>query len=74
MQRPARVTTSSLGRFGLAVHPAPAAHDALDVVGRARAPHSQQALLRLGRGHAGQRAHLGVRELAAGEGVSELWQ
>ena len=32
VQRPARVAPGGLLRFGLPVHPAPAAHDALDVV------------------------------------------
>ena len=64
MQRPAPVASGRLGRLGLPVYPAPAADDAFDVIGRARAPDGQQTLFRLRRGHAGQSLDLGVRELA----------
>jgi len=49
-------------------------HDPLDVVRRTGAPHRQQPLLRLRRRHTGQRADLGVRELAACERRGEPWQ
>ncbi len=60
--------------FGLAVHSPPAAHDALHVAGRARAPDRQQACLRLRRRHAGQGAHLGVGQLATSEGLGQAGQ
>jgi hypothetical protein len=41
VQGPARVLTSSLARFGLPVHPPPAADDALDVLSRAGPAHRQ---------------------------------
>jgi len=53
------------------VHSSPAAHDALDMVGRAGAPYRQQPFFGLRRGDAGQSADLGVRELAAGEGLGQ---
>jgi hypothetical protein len=56
----ARVTAPLLVRLRLAVHPTPAAHDTLDMLGGAGAPDCQQPLLGLGRGHTSQRANLGV--------------
>ena len=67
VERPARVLALGLPRLGLAIHPPPAAHDALDVRGRAGAPHREQPLFGLRRGDAGQGADLGVRQLPAGE-------
>lgn len=44
-----------LPRLGLPVDPPPAAHDAFDVLGRARAPHLERPCFGLRGGHAGQR-------------------
>ena len=74
MQRPTRVPSRGLAGLGLAVDASPAAHDALDVLRRAGAADRQQALFRLGRGHAGQRPDLGVGELAARERRRQLRQ
>ena len=70
-ERAASVALGGFARLGDAVHPAPAAHDALDVAGGAGVAHGQQALFGLGRGHAGQRPHLGVRELAVRERLGQ---
>jgi hypothetical protein len=59
------VTPGGLARLGDSVHPAPATDDPLGVPSRASAAHCEQTLFGLGRGHAGERPHLGVRELAA---------
>ena len=67
MQRPARVPPGGLAGLGHPVHPAPAAHDPLHVGGGARSAHRQQPRFRLGSGHPGQRPHLRVRQLPAGE-------
>ena len=74
MQRPTGVLQGGLAGFGLPVHPPPAAHDTLDVLRGAGTADGQQALLRLGRGHAREGANLGVGQLAAGEGLSEPGQ
>jgi len=74
VQRPAPMSRGGLARFGVAVHPPPAAHDELDVLRRAGPPDAQQALFRLGSRHTSQRTDLGVRELAAREGVSQAGQ
>ena len=74
VKRAALVPACALARLGLAVHPPPAAHDALDVGSRARAAHRQQPWLGLRRGHPRQGAHLGVGQLAAGEGLGEQRQ
>ena len=58
----------------LAVHSSPAADDALDVLGSAGAPDSQQPLFGLGRRHPRQRTDLGVGELAARERLGESRQ
>ena len=71
MQCPARVLQGGLAGFGLPVDPAPAADDPRDVLRRAGAPHCQQPLLGLRRGHASQLPDLGVRQLAAGEGLGQ---
>ena len=63
-----------LGNLGVAVHPAPAAHDALDVVRGAGAPDGQQPRLGLGRGHPRERPDLGVRELALRQCVRQKRQ
>jgi hypothetical protein len=60
VQRPARVLQGGLAGLGLSVHPAPAAHDSLDMVGGAGPSHRQQPFFGLGRGHAGQGPDLGV--------------
>ena len=56
-----------LGGFGVAVHPAPSADDALDVLGGAGATDTEQPLFGLRCRHAAQRPHLGVRQLPARE-------
>jgi len=63
-----------IAELGLAVHPAPAAHDALDVLSGARAPDGQQALLDVGRGDAGEGPDLGVGQRAAGERLGQPGQ
>mgnify|MGYP003694073261 CR=1 FL=1 len=74
VQRPARVLSRGLPGLGLAVHAAPAAHDPLDVGGRAGAPHPEQPLLGLRRGDAGQGADLGVRQLSTRERLGQQRQ
>jgi len=74
VQRPARVAPGGLPRLGLPVHAAPAANDPLDVRGGAGPTHRQQPRFGLGSGHAGQRPHLGVRELAPGESPGQQRQ
>ncbi len=63
-----------LARLRVAVHATPAAHDPFDVLRRAGAPDPQQQRLGLGRRHAGQRADLGVRELATGQRLGQQRQ
>lgn len=72
-QRSARVVP--LGSFRL-LFPinAPGAHDPFQLPGSCRAADPEQALLGLRGCDAGDRANLGVRELAAGERVGESWQ
>jgi len=65
------VAPGGLPGLGLGVHPAPAAHDPLDVLRRPGAPHPEQPLLGLRGGHAGERPHLGVREFSSGEGLGQ---
>jgi hypothetical protein len=74
VQSPAGVAARGLPSLGPPVYRPPAAYDPLDVGGRACAPHGEQASFRLRRGHASEGAHLGVRELPAGEGLSEEGQ
>jgi hypothetical protein len=57
--------------LGVAVHPAPAADEPLDVGDRAGVGEGQQPLLGLRRRDPGQRADLGVGQLAAGQGRSD---
>ena len=71
LERAAFVLPGGLPRLGLAIHLPPAPHDALDMRGRARAPHREQAGFRLRRGHARQGADLGVGELPAGQGLGQ---
>ena len=61
-------------RLGLAVHSPPAADDELDVLGGAGAADREQALLGLRRRDARQCTDLGVRQLAAGEGLRQARQ
>ena len=68
------MVTSRLLSLGLAVHPAPATHDPLDVFGGAGAAHRQQSLFRLGRCHTGQLTDLGIGQLAAGERLRQQRQ
>jgi hypothetical protein len=56
------------------VHAAPAADDPLDVAGGAGAADGEETLFGLWRGHAGERPHLGVRELASREGLGQSRQ
>jgi hypothetical protein len=74
VQRTEGVLAGGVADLGLAVHPPPAAHDALHVLRRAGAPDRQQALLGLGCGHASQRPDLGVRQLTAREGLGQQRQ
>jgi hypothetical protein len=74
VQGPALVHQRGLAGLGLAIHPAPAADDALDVRGGAGAPDAQEAFFRLGRGYAGECADLGVGKLAACESLGQTWQ
>ena len=74
VQRPARVLALGLPRLGLAIDASPAAHDPLDVRGRAAAPHPEQPRFGLRRGDAGQGPDLGVRQLPAGERLGQQRQ
>jgi len=67
VQGPALVTMRGLTGLGQSVDTPPATDDALDVTGGAGPAHREQPLLDLGRGHAGQRPHLGVGQLSASE-------
>ena len=71
MQRPARVLALALPGLGLPIHAPPAPHDALDVGGRAGAPHPQQPLFGLRRGDPSQGSDLGVRDLPAGKSLGQ---
>jgi len=62
MKRTALVLPGALTVLNNTIHAPPASHDALDVLGGAGAPHRQQPLFGFRRGHAGERAHLGVRD------------
>src|SRR2546430_14156600 len=57
VQRTAGVLTLRLPGLGLAVHPAPAPHDAPHVLGAPSPAHRPQRLLRLPPRHAGQPPH-----------------
>ena len=74
VQRAEGVLEGGLAGLGLAVHAAPAAHDAFDVLGRAGASDRQQLFLDLRSGDAGEGADLGVGELAMGQGLGQAWQ
>jgi hypothetical protein len=74
VEGPAGVPKPGLPSLGPPVHRSPAAHDALDVGGRARASHREEASLRLRRGHAGEGADLRVRQLPAAQGLCEKRQ
>jgi len=74
MQRAAGVAPRRLPRFGLSIDPAPAAHDALDVLGGAGPADREQPLLGLRRGDARERPNLGVRQLAASECLRQTGQ
>ena len=71
---PAVVAQGGLTRLGDSVHTAPAADDPLDVAGGAGAADGEQTLFGLRRRHAGERPHLGVRELASREGLGQSRQ
>jgi hypothetical protein len=71
VQRPADVLASGVLRLGLGVHSPPTANDTLDMLGRTGPAHREQPLFGLGRGYTGQLADLGVRELAAREGLGQ---
>jgi hypothetical protein len=68
------VALRRLASLDFAIHAAPTAHDALDVLRRAGAHHGQQSFFGLGRRHAGHRADLGVRDLLLGEGARQAGQ
>jgi hypothetical protein len=68
------VAVRGLTRLGERVDSTPAAHDALDVTGGAGLAHREQPFFGLRRGHAGQRAHLGVGQLPMGERVGQPGQ
>ena len=74
MQGAAGVLAGGLPSLGLGVHPAPAADDPLDMLGRAGAPDREQPRLGLRGRHAGELAHLGVRQLAPGERLAQQWE
>ena len=74
VQGPASVAPRALAGLGQPVHPSPPANDPLDVRRGAGPPDRQQPLLGLGRGHAGQRPDLGVRELTARERLGQPGQ
>ena len=71
MQGPALVEHGGLGSFGVAVHPAPSADDALDVLGGAGPADGEESLLGVRSRDTGQRAHLRVRQLAAGKRLGQ---
>ncbi len=68
---PARMPQRGLPGLGPPVHPTPAAYDPLDVSGRPSSRHRQESRFGLGRGHAGDGADLGVRELPASQGLGQ---
>ena len=70
-QGAARVPVLRLPRLGPPIHAAPAAYDPLDMGSRPGASHPQQSHFGLRRGHAGQGADLGIRELPAGQGLGQ---
>ncbi len=74
MHGPAPVAPRCLLRFRLAVHPAPAADDALDVLGGTGPAGCEQSLFGLRRRDAGQRSNFRVRELAARQRLRQPWQ
>src|SRR5256886_1516916 len=74
MERAVPVAPSALPSFSDAIHPAPAADDALDVLGGPGAADCEQALLGLGSGHTRQRPDFRVRQLATGKGLSQQRQ
>jgi len=67
MERPTAVALLRIACFFSPIDPAPAAHNAFDVLGRSCLADDQEPLLSFRRRDAGQRADLGVRELAARE-------
>ena len=74
LERAASVPPRILHSLGLAVHAAPAADDALDVIRRSGPPDREQTLLCLWCRHAGQGADFGIGELATLQSPSEPWQ
>ncbi len=71
VQRSAPVAVRRLPGLGLPVHAPPAAHDPLDVIRGAGLADGEQPRLGFRSGNAGQRADLRIRELAAGERLSQ---
>src|SRR5262245_57207288 len=74
MKRAIAVTFRCLLGLGESIQASPPTDDLLDVLGGARLTDGEQSLLGLCRGHARQRADLGVRQLAASESLPEQWQ
>ena len=73
-QRTAGVPPLVFGLLRGAVDAAPPADDALHVLGRAGEGDVEQGLFIVGRGHAGDGAHLGVGDPAPAHGVAQLGQ
>jgi hypothetical protein len=71
VKRTGPVATGALLRFRVPVYTPPAPDDALDVVGGARPANLEQPLFGRWSSDPGQRADLGVRELAAGQGCRQ---
>ena len=71
LQRPTHVLEGGLSDLFLVIHPTPATDDPLDVLRRPGATNRQQPLFFRWCRHAGERPHLGVRELAASECLGE---
>jgi hypothetical protein len=70
----ASVLTDGLPRLGPAIYLAPAPHDALDMLGRARPRHCEQPAFGRWRGHPGDRPDLGVGQLAPRQGLGHAWE
>src|SRR5262245_60707511 len=74
MKRAIAVALRRLVSLGEPIQASPPTDDLLDMLGGACLTDGEQSLLGLCRGHARQRADLGVRQLAASESLPEQWQ